>query len=301
MKFNSIKTLHRFIAGLAVVCLLAMTPLAHAAKAVIISTGSGYLMGGFAGDGAPKAEIPSSAFMPEGEVTDWNKFEAAIGQIYQQLGVNPKDQSVLVTDSASNQKSHREKLTQTLFEKFNVPAFYLHYTAGFEAYAAGLQTALIVRMEEGLTQFAVVRDGQISLATRNNLMGKRMAEEKTPSDPLKALFQPDSATGVFGIPESVHNTIMNIEHEQQRGPLYSNILITGEGSLYKDLRDRLTDNVTLFAPSTAKVNVHALPDRRMLGWKGASKVVGEGMFESLWIKRAEYDQSGPEIIGRKMF
>lgn len=57
-----------------------------------------------------------------GIVTDWENMEKIWHHtFYDELCVAPEEHPLLLTDAASNPKVNREKMTQIMFEKFDVP------------------------------------------------------------------------------------------------------------------------------------------------------------------------------------
>lgn len=51
---------------------------------------------------------------------------------------------VLMSEAPWNQRAKREKMTELMFEKYNVPAFFLVKNAVLSAFANGRATALIL-------------------------------------------------------------------------------------------------------------------------------------------------------------
>jgi actin-like protein 6B len=49
------------------------------------------------------------------------------------MGVNPSEHSVLVTEPAWNTSANRERMAETMFEEFPVPAFYIANTGVLNA------------------------------------------------------------------------------------------------------------------------------------------------------------------------
>ena len=68
---------------------------------------------------------------------------------------------VLFSESSWNHKARREKLTEIMFEKYNVPAFFLVKNAVLASFANGRSTGLV--LDSGATQTSAVpvHDGYV--------------------------------------------------------------------------------------------------------------------------------------------
>jgi len=71
--------------------------------------------------------------------------------------------------------------------------------------------------------------------------------------------------------------------------------------MYPGLSDRMQKEITALAPSSMKVKVIALPERKYSAWIGGSIIASLSTFQQMWISKQEYDESGPSIVHRKCF
>ena len=67
------------------------------------------------------------------------------------------------------------------------------------------------------------------------------------------------------------------------------------------LAERLTKNVGSLCPSAIKPKVVAPPERKYSVWIGGSILSSLTTFQSMWIQKKEYDESGPGIVHNKCF
>lgn len=66
---------------------------------------------------------------------------------------------VLITEAPRNPKPNREKMTEIMFEQFNVQNFYVAIQAVMSLYAAGRSTGLVVDSGDGVTHTVPVFEG----------------------------------------------------------------------------------------------------------------------------------------------
>ena len=120
----------------------------------------------------PKAEIVS--LLKDGLIEDWDMFERLMAYIYKRhLNSDSVYHPILLTEPAWNTKAKREKTTEIMFEKFNVPAYYLAKSAMLSAFANGRASALVLDSGAGQTSAVPVYDGYVmtQAVTRSPLAG----------------------------------------------------------------------------------------------------------------------------------
>eukprot|EP00286_Rhodomonas_abbreviata_P024121 CAMPEP_0181305920 /NCGR_PEP_ID=MMETSP1101-20121128/10006_1 /TAXON_ID=46948 /ORGANISM="Rhodomonas abbreviata, Strain Caron Lab Isolate" /LENGTH=373 /DNA_ID=CAMNT_0023411907 /DNA_START=94 /DNA_END=1215 /DNA_ORIENTATION=- len=115
----------------------------------------------------------------------------------------------------------------------------------------------------------------------------------------ETLFQP-SFIGLEsgGIHEMTYNSIMKCGVDIQND-LFGNIVLSGGTTMFSGIADRMHTEITALAPSTMTVQVTAPPERRHSVWIGGSILTSLPAFQSLWITKEEYDESGPSIVHSK--
>jgi len=161
--------------------------------AIVIDNGGGTCKVGFAGDDQPRQHVstvvgrPKVAGLMALESKDFFVGEEAIGKkqnlklespieqgivrnwadmekfwhhcLANELRVSPEEHPVLMTEGTLNPKQNRERMTQIMFESFNVPCFYVSVQGVLALYSSGRTTGLVLDSGEGITSTLPIYEG----------------------------------------------------------------------------------------------------------------------------------------------
>jgi len=117
----------------------------------------------------------------------------------------------------------------------------------------------------------------------------------------ESLFQP-AHLGMesVGIHEQCYNSIMKSDLDIRKD-LYANCVLSGGTTMFPGIADRMQKEISSLAPPTMKIKIIAPPERKYSVWIGGSILGSLSSFESSWVTKAEFDESGPTVIHRKCF
>ena len=99
-----------------------------------------------------------------GIVNDWDLMETVWRHTFvDELRVDPQDHPVLLTEPPLNPRANRERMTQIMFETFNVAALYVSQDAVLSMYASGRTDGLVVQSGDTVTYVVPVYEGCVVL------------------------------------------------------------------------------------------------------------------------------------------
>jgi actin-related protein len=112
-------------------------------------------------DAISKYEIMNFSYpIQRGEVTDWDKFENLMHfLLYSEMKVVPEEVSILITESPRTSRENREKLTEILFETFNVKRLHIANSSMVGLFSYGKTSGLIVDSGFNITSTVPIYEG----------------------------------------------------------------------------------------------------------------------------------------------
>ncbi|EAL62687.1 hypothetical protein DDB_G0289511 [Dictyostelium discoideum AX4] len=162
-------------------------------QAIVIDNGSDTCKAGFVGEEAPRSEFPSIVGIDQndkdsyvgneaqskrgiltlkypierGIITNWDDMEKIWHHaFYNELGVAPEENIVVLSESPLNPEENREKMAQIMFETFKTPAIYVENQAVFSIYNSGRMTGIVLDSGDSASHVVPVYEGlALPLAT----------------------------------------------------------------------------------------------------------------------------------------
>ncbi|CAF0739736.1 unnamed protein product [Didymodactylos carnosus] len=112
----------------------------------------------------PQNGLYMQTFLKEQMIDDWDLFEQAMTNAFDCLCEKDHGSSyhpIVMSEPPINQRAKREKLCEIMFEKFQIPAFYLAKNAVLSSFAQAKATALILDCGATHTTAVPVHEGMV--------------------------------------------------------------------------------------------------------------------------------------------
>jgi actin len=131
---------------------------------IVIHNESGYIRAGLSSDDTPKVifrpnSVTGTNPLEKDVIVNWEAMKQVWKHTFDQLGVNPANHPVLMTEAPLNFKRNREETVRILFETFNVPAVYLIMDSVLGLYACDRTTGVVLSLGEEVSYVVPVYEG----------------------------------------------------------------------------------------------------------------------------------------------
>ena len=77
--------------------------------------------------------------------------------------------------------------------------------------------------------------------------------------------------------------------------------MSGGTTMFPGISERLTKELQGMAPTSMKIKVVAPQERKFLVWIGGSILSSLSTFQTMWISKQDYQETGAAIVHRKCF
>lgn len=144
-------------------------------------------------------------------------------------------------------------------------------------------------------------EGKMEKATVNLPDGTKIEVGKARFCCPELFFQPGLAKkDCRAIHDTVHGCVQMCPIDCRR-TLYSNLVLSGGSTMFKNFDTRLRNEVMALVPERAKddVRVIAMPERKYSVWMGAAILASLASFANEWVTKTDYYEIGPKALHSK--
>merc|ERR1711871_560434 len=202
---------------------------------------------------------------------------------------------VLLTEAPMNPKDNRERMTQIMFETFNVRRYYVNIQAVLSLYASGRTTGVVVDCGDGVSHTVPIYEGYSMPHTiqRINLAGRDLTDYicKILQESKIVLTTTAERESAKKIKEDLCYVSENFAEE------VDNFVMSGGTTMFPNMPERLQSEIQGLVPEATKVKVIAPPERMISVWIGGSILSSLSTFSRMWINRESNPDAQPPIVG----
>ena len=176
-------------------------------------------------------------------------------------------------------------------------------------YGSSGQQAVLRDVKERLCYVAQDFDAEMTVAAQSSFVGETYvlpdeSQITLKSDLFKgpeALFQP-ALIGLdcLGAHEQLYDSIMKCDVDIHK-ELFENIVLAGGNTMFNGTAARIAKEMNLLVEGKKAVKVDAPEWREYAAWIGGSMLASQPTFETIWITREEYNETGPTVAHAKCF
>ena len=186
-----------------------------------------------------------------GVVNNWDDAEKIMGYTFtNELIVAPEEHNIMITESPNNCEENMEKISQMMFETFNVRGLYIANSAILSLLSAGKFTGIVIESGGDLTHFVPIYDSTVisHAYIYENYAGKDLTLflMKHLNDVDHEFVKPDEKEIVESIKEKVCYVALDFEEKLKCIEPFDYELPDGAHVIIKDQRIRCPE--VLFKP-----------------------------------------------------
>ena len=178
--------------------------------------------------------------------------------------------------------------------------------------SSSVSLAVLRDVKERLCYVAQDFDAEMTVAAQSSFVGETyvLPEECYEAEiTLKsglfqspeALFQP-ALIGLdcLGAHEQLYDSILKCDVDIHK-ELFENIVLAGGNTMFNGMATRIAKEMNLLVAGKKAVKVDAPEWREYAAWIGGSMLASQPTFETIWITREEYNETGPTVVHAKCF
>ncbi|CAD7949955.1 unnamed protein product [Amoebophrya sp. A120] len=117
--------------------------------------------------------------MKEGQVDNWDDLEKLWDYCFHELGIDPSEHTIVLTEPVLNNHKKRETMVEMMFERYGFKAVNISVQGVLSLYSEGMRTGVVVDSGDGCTHIVPVYDGfvQPALVQRMNIGGRHVTQQ----------------------------------------------------------------------------------------------------------------------------